>query len=876
MSARLAIGVLTLSFAGACVAAAEEPLFPFVVSYDCPQNVTNVAGWLERPAGKHGFVRAESGHLATDAGPIRFWATNLCFEGCFPERKQAERVAARLARLGINCVRMHHMDSHSIWGKSPNKLTIDPQKLDRLDYLIYQLKQHGVYVNLNLHVSRTFGDAEGFPGRDHPADGARRPEFDKGLDNFEPRMIELQKKYARDLLTHVNPYTRSAYTAEPAVAFVEISNEDALFAVWGWGRLDRLGEPYAGTFRKLWNAWLQKKYGTTEKLRTAWNASAQPLGQEMLRNGNLSKPPETAWQMERDPQTEVAWSAAPGGPQGAGLLRVAVKRQGEVAWHPQFHQARLSLKKGSAYTLAFHARADGPRQISVNCTMAHDPWERLGLAAEPDLTAQWRPFHFTFVADRDDANARVTVSSLKPGTYEFAGFSLRPGGTVGLEANQRLEDASVPVLRHGERNLTAPARNDFMDFLWDTEAEYWRGMYNYLKKDLGVRALVTGTQMGYSPPHVQAALDYIDAHSYWQHPAFPGRPWDSRDWYVRNLALVNEPGGTLSRLASTRVEGKPYTVSEYNHPLPNAYAAEGFPMIAAMGAFQGWDAIYSFAYSHNSSYEPQKLDGVFNITSDPTRLVHCPACVAMFVRGDVARAAKTILAPLSLAAERRKLHETQSAWTLTSGSFGVDPQVALLHAIGLNLHEETSDVPGVNPKSAPKRTVYVSDTGQLRWDLSQPGAGYFIADTPRTKLFTGFVRGRQFTLGDATLRIGPTRLDWATVSITEVAGDGWRVAGKPGRVLVAATGVVQDTGAVLEDLGGNRVTLRNRWGTGPVLCEGIPASIILPVDPDRVQLYPLDAAGNRREAVPVLVEGGRAKLELAPKYKTLWYEAEIR
>ncbi len=203
-----------------------------------------------------------------DAGPVRFWATNIAFEGCFPTHQQAERLAARLARLGINCVRMHHMDMFSIWGNSPNKLTIDPQKMERLDFFIAQLKKHGVYTNLNLHVSRWFGEEEGFSGR------SQRPEFDKGLDNFEPRMIELQKKYARDLLTHVNPYTGNPYTREPAVAFVEINNENALHATWGEGKLDQLPEPYASTYRKLWNGWLKQKYGSTEQLRKAWNAGA--------------------------------------------------------------------------------------------------------------------------------------------------------------------------------------------------------------------------------------------------------------------------------------------------------------------------------------------------------------------------------------------------------------------------------------------------------------------------------------------------------------------------------------------------------------------------------------------------------------------------
>jgi len=885
MAVRIAAAWIVLSGIPSLIAA-EDNLLSFVVSYDSPENATNVSGWLQRPAGGQGFVRAHEGHLATDAGPIRFWATNLCFEGCFPAHAEAERLAARLARLGINCVRMHHMDSHSIWGDSPNKLTIDPKKLERLDYLVWQLKEHGIYTNLNLHVSRWFGEAEGFSGREG------RPDYDKGLDNFEPRMIELQRKYARDLLTHVNPYTKTPYAREPAVAFVEISNEDALYAVWGWGRLDRLPEPYAGTFQACWNAWLRKKYGDTEKLRRAWNAGAMPLGKEMLRNGDFAEPPGNPWNLERDDAAQAEWSVQANGPGGHRFLRLAVKGPGKVSWHPQLTQGGLAVKKEIPYTLTLQMRSDKKRRITVNCMMAHDPWEQLGFSAEATLGPEWQPLRFTFVVDQDEPNARIGLTGFEPGTYELADVSLRPGGIVGLEPNQRLEDGSVPVLRRGAMNLTKPARNDFCDFLWDTEAEYWWGMCGFLKRELGVRALVTGTQIGYSPAHVQAGLDYIDAHSYWQHPSFPGRPWDPENWYVNNLALVNSPGGTLSRLAATRVAGMPFTVSEYNHPQPIAYAAEGFLMIAALGAFQGWDAVYSFAYSHNNRFEPRRLDGFFDIKSDPGRLVHMPACAALFLRGDAAPAKQTVLAPLSKEAERRKLHETQSAWTLTTGQFGVDPDDALLHAIGLDLGKASKpgasgmrDTPGkpdkpsrrAQPKVAARRAAkpaeFTSDTGQLRWDSSQPGAGYFIADTPRTKFFTGFVRGRTFRLGGVTLRIGPTRLDWATVSMVAIDGEG---LDKPGRVLVAASGWVQNSGAKFEDLGGNRVTLRNRWGTEPVLCEGIPAEIVLPVEPGRVTIYPLDEAGNRRGPLRPGQQDGKAVVKIGPEQKTLWYEVVIR
>lgn len=860
---------ILLSMAGLSAApVAENSTFPFVVSYDVPQNVTNVAAWLERPAGAQGFVRVDDGRLCTGAGPIRFWATNLCFEACFPEHQQAERVAARLARLGINCVRLHHMDSRSIWGKSADNLTIDSERLDRLDYLIGQLKKHGIYANINLHVSRWLGPKEGFPARE------QRPQYDKGLGNFEPRMIELQKKYARDLLAHLNPYTGKPYTDEPAVAFVEISNEDSLFSIWKAGGMDDLPEPYATTYRKLWNGWLRKKYGATERLRKAWNVGRRPLGEELLRNVDLAQPLEKSWRLERDQQVKAQWSVEAGGPEGRRCLRLLVERQGQVRWRPQISQSGFAVRKEEPYTLCLWARSDGPRRVSANCMMAHEPWRNLGLSASLKLGSQWREYRQTFVALADDAQARISISGLEPGTYEIAGVSLRPGGVLGLEDHHRVEADTVPVLR-GTPSATEAARRDFIDFLWETERDYWHGMYRYLKDELKVRSLVAGTQLSYSPLHVQAGLDYIDAHSYWQHPHFPHRPWDPKDWTVRNLALVNEPGGTLSSLALRRVARMAFTVSEYNHPAPLEFAAEGFPMIAAFGAFQGWDAIYSFCYSHSTSFEPRRIDGFFNIVSDPAKIVHMPACAAMFLRGDVAPARQLVSVPVSPQSERAKLYETLSAWTITADQFGLDPHTSLVHRVAMDPKAKAGPPAAATPfvpQGVPPG-ILTSDTGQIRWDVLKPGCGCFTVNTPRSKLFTGFVAGRRFTIGDVELSIGPTQRDWATVSL--VAIDGKTLSG-PGRILVAATGIVCNQGAKLENLGGDLVTLGNRWGTEPVLCEGVLAEVTLPASAARVTLYPLDEAGNRRQAIPLGQSNGKAVLLLGPQHRTLWYEAVVR
>ena len=177
------------------------------------------------------------------------------------------------------------------------------------------------------------------------------------------------------------------------------------------------------------------------------------------------------------------------------------------------------------------------------------------------------------------------------------------------------------------------------------------------------------------------------------------------------------------------------------------------------------------------------------------------------------------------------------------------------------------------PTFSQTQKVFVSDTGQLRWDVSRDKAGFFTVDTPRTKVFTGFVRGRSFELGDVRLSVGKTRLDWATVSMVCLDGEGF---GRPGRILIAATGLVHNRGAKLREVGDDRVTFGRDWGADPVMCEGVPAEIILPVEAGRVRAYALDEAGNRRGEIEAANHAGRAKIVLAARYKTVWYEVEIR
>lgn len=208
---------------------------PEKLDQSSPLNIGKLV--LDPPSGKHGFVTVKDGHFYFEDGTrAKFWGTNLCFSACFPDKKDAEMLAERIAFFGFNSVRLHHMDFYfeprgifedicPAYKNSQMKETghLSPRQLDKLDYLIYQLKLRGIYIDMNLLVARHFTEADGVK------DAASLGMAAKPFSMFDSRLIELQKQYAKDLLTHYNPYTKMRYCDDPAIAMVEIINETSVF-----------------------------------------------------------------------------------------------------------------------------------------------------------------------------------------------------------------------------------------------------------------------------------------------------------------------------------------------------------------------------------------------------------------------------------------------------------------------------------------------------------------------------------------------------------------------------------------------------------------------------------------------------------------------
>lgn len=223
--------------------------------------LADCSGLLEAPAGKRGFVVARDGHLWFEEGSrARFFGVNVAKEAVCQPPAVIDRAVEVFAHAGINLVRLHHVDDrYGVLGTGGRLL---PERLASLDYWIAQLKERGIYVYLDLLDYRTFTEAEGVPNASRLGRGAKPYAF------FDQRLIELQKQYARALLVdHVNPHTGLPYGRDPAVAMVELCDENGLFTRLDWRLLE---EPYRSQLRTLWNEWLANRYGSTANLARSW------------------------------------------------------------------------------------------------------------------------------------------------------------------------------------------------------------------------------------------------------------------------------------------------------------------------------------------------------------------------------------------------------------------------------------------------------------------------------------------------------------------------------------------------------------------------------------------------------------------------------
>jgi hypothetical protein len=185
---------------------------------------------LDAPAGKHGFVTVKNGRLHfTKGGRARFFGVSLLAPTAFQDAVRADALADRLARSGINLVRLGDLDTPVGAGRSllddtrDDTKAFDPQALAKLDHLIAALKKRGIYIALELQGTRKFRTEDGLPEVEQLGLGGGPASI------LDPKIGQLARETAEALLAHVNPETGLALRDEPALAWITLASEISLF-----------------------------------------------------------------------------------------------------------------------------------------------------------------------------------------------------------------------------------------------------------------------------------------------------------------------------------------------------------------------------------------------------------------------------------------------------------------------------------------------------------------------------------------------------------------------------------------------------------------------------------------------------------------------
>ncbi|MCA8963298.1 MAG: hypothetical protein KDC48_00350 [Planctomycetes bacterium] len=218
----------------------------------------------ERTAGEHGPVRAVgAGFVRGDGAPMRWVGVNAGPEVWLQSHATIDYLTRKLAKLGVNLLRIHGRVA-----ADADPRQVDAGKLDAICYLVAACKREGIYTTLSSFFPLWFR-IDGSWGIDDYDGAANKHPF--AAIFFDERLQAIQRGWWRQVLTTVNPYTKVALAKEPALAAIELVNEDSLFF---WTFSEQNVPP------ALWQK-LQRQFG--KDLVPAWNMTRDGMAKSSAR-----------------------------------------------------------------------------------------------------------------------------------------------------------------------------------------------------------------------------------------------------------------------------------------------------------------------------------------------------------------------------------------------------------------------------------------------------------------------------------------------------------------------------------------------------------------------------------------------------------------
>ena len=390
--------------------------FPFQPGDYFAASTLSMQGWLDAPAGKHGFLQMRGKDFVFENGkPVKFWGVNVCDHKAFPEADEARTWAKFLAKYGINGVRLHKFTWEASDGVHSTQITADHWR--RLDFFQSELRRTGIYYGWSAiygHRVRP-GDRERLLAYDEVA-GTKFPwrhlnGSTASLVNFAEDLQTLNIELTVSMLNHRNPHTGLRYADDPALAFIELQNEDNIF----WGAIEetlKQTPTYRALLCQKFSDWLRRRYGSHEALLKAWQGEGLSADEHLDRGSVYPRPNHGQF------QAAVAQAEKSGKPLPAHWLdRAAFLYEEQVRFYEKFVKA---------------IRATGYRGVIVGSC-----WQ-----AGAGLT-HWYNLHADYLAgaiDRHNYFGGGSGHQLQPGPFNNTPMVSQPGSGLLSTGFQQVAD----------------------------------------------------------------------------------------------------------------------------------------------------------------------------------------------------------------------------------------------------------------------------------------------------------------------------------------------------------------------------------------------------------------------------------------------------
>jgi len=269
---RLLALLVTTALCGIATAAEVGPSWAFNPAKDTfsEEALFDLRSLNEKVAGENGFVtRSKDGNelLLGNGKPARFWALN---DGP-GDKVDLARHARFLAKRGINMVRAHTNMTPS----DGNLMNCDAKDREHLWKLVAAMKKEGIYT--------TFSPYWAGPSRVKPSMGVLDPGKggNWGMLFFDKKLQEAYRSWMKQVLTEKNPHTGIPLAEDPALAIIQIQNEDSLLFYTSQG----IGGTAIVELRKQFGEFATKKYGSLDKAKETWAGAA--VKEDNFANGEV-------------------------------------------------------------------------------------------------------------------------------------------------------------------------------------------------------------------------------------------------------------------------------------------------------------------------------------------------------------------------------------------------------------------------------------------------------------------------------------------------------------------------------------------------------------------------------------------------------------